>query len=136
VKLSERFDRRYQQSPTAPGAPGAAPATTPVEPVAPADGAPSIAPVERRVVPRDGATARAPVIDAPVTTSEASGVLSPGLAAVKAEIHADLLRRHAAAIDISNRAGIRRLLMQLTEDHFRNKPPAAIVTAADRERLV
>ena len=26
--------------------------------------------------------------------------------------------------------------MQLTEDHFRAKPPAALVTAADRERLV
>ena len=47
-----------------------------------------------------------------------------------------MLRRHAAAIDISNRAGIRRLLMQLTEEHFRNKPPAALVTATDRERLV
>src|SRR5207245_1212975 len=54
----------------------------------------------------------------------------------KADIHSGLVRRHAAAIDITNRAGIRRLLMQLTEDHVRAKPPAALGTAADRERLV
>src|SRR5207249_2171050 len=134
VKLSERFDRRYQQAPvatqTAPAAPAEAAPT-------PADGTPSIAPVERRAVPREGTTATQQVmIETPVQPAEAPTVLSPGLAAAKAEIHADLLRRHAAAIDISNRAGIRRLLTQLTEDHFRNKPPAALVTAADRERLV
>ena len=134
MKLSERFDRRYQQAPvatqTAPAAPAEAAPT-------PADGTPSIAPVERRAVPREGTTATQQVmIETPVQPAEAPTVLSPGLAAAKAEIHADLLRRHAAAIDISNRAGIRRLLTQLTEDHFRNKPPAALVTSADRERLV
>jgi pilus assembly protein CpaF len=130
MKLSERFDRRYQQTPVAP----------PVQPgagQAPPDGPPRVAPVERRTVPREGAE--------PITTEmkvisrdgvEQPTQLSPALAAAKAEIHAQLLSRHAAAIDINNRAGIRRLLMQLTEDHFRNKPPAALVTAADRERLV
>ena len=58
------------------------------------------------------------------------------MSVAKAEIHAELLLRHAAAIDINNRAGIRRLLTQLTEDHFVAKPPAALVTAAERERLV
>ena len=128
MKLSERFDRRYQQTPPAPGA----------QQAQPPDGARSVAPVERRVVPRDGSdppTAQIPII------SRADGVElstshSPAMAAAKAEIHAELLTRHAAAIDINNRAGIRRLLMQLTEDHFRAKPPAALVTAADRERLV
>ena len=133
MKLSERFDRRYQQTPVA--AP-TAPAPPPAEPVTPADGTPTIAPIERRAVPRDGTSPMAPVIDTSPRAVEAPAVLSPGLAAAKAEIHAELLRRHAAAIDISNRAGIRRLLMQLTEDHFRAKPPAALVTAADRERLV
>jgi pilus assembly protein CpaF len=137
VKLSERFDRRYQQSPvTTPQSPAPAPAPAPAEQAPPADGVPSIAPVERRAVPREGATVTQPVVETPLPPVEAAGVLSPGLAAAKAEIHADLLRRHAAAIDISNRAGIRRLLTQLTEDHFRNKPPAALVTAADRERVV
>ena len=131
MKLSERFDRRYQQAPVATPA-----ATAAAEPAAPADGTATIAPVERRAVPRDGATASPPTVETAVLGAEAPAVLSPGLAAAKAEIHADLLRRHAAAIDISNRAGIRRLLMQLTEDHFRAKPPAALVTAADRERLV
>jgi pilus assembly protein CpaF len=134
MKLSERFDRRYQQTPVATPAQPAAPA--PTEPVTPADGMPTIAPVERRTVPREGTTASVAVIETQVPTTEVAGVLSPGLAAAKAEIHSELLRRHAAAIDISNRAGIRRLLTQLTEDHFRNKPPAALVTAADRERLV
>src|SRR3989442_1051572 len=78
---------------------------------------------------RSAAVVEAPRVDGPA-------VLSPALAAAKAEIHSDLLRRHAAAIDITNRAGIRRLLMQLTDEHFRLKPPAALVTAADRERLV
>src|SRR6202011_5071101 len=49
---------------------------------------------------------------------------------------AQLLSHHTAQIDINNRAGIRRLLLQLTEEHFRNKPPAAIVTATDKDRLV
>jgi len=142
MKLSERFDRRYQQTPaTAPPIPGTEPQTPVTGPQAPAtgpqtpiDGVPSIAPVERRAVSRDGTTVAQPAVE--TLRTDAPGVLSPALAAAKAEIHAELLRRHAAAIDITNRAGIRRLLMQLTEDHFRAKPPAALVTAADREHLV
>jgi len=138
MKLSERFDRRYQQTPVATPAAPAAPAgpAAPAEAATPADGTPTIAPVERRAVPRDSAPTVEPAADGGVRATDGPALLSPGLAAAKAEIHADLLRRHAAAIDISNRAGIRRLLMQLTEDHFRNKPPAALITAADRERLV
>jgi pilus assembly protein CpaF len=129
MKLSERFDRRYQQAPTAVAAPPGS-----VQ-VAPADGVATVAPAERRLVPREGI---APV-DPPTEqfrAVEPSALLSPALAAAKGEIHAQLLSRHAAAIDINNRAGIRRLLMQLTEDHFRAKPPAALITAIDRERLV
>ena len=92
--------------------------------------------VERGAVRREGTSAAQPYVETSVHSVETAGTLSPALAAAKAEIHADLLRRHAAAIDISNRGGIRRLLMQLTEEHFRNKPPAALVTADDRERLV
>jgi len=133
MKLSERFDRRYQQAPTAPAAPAA---VAPVEVAPPGDGVePTIAPVERRAVQREATTVTQPVVEA-ARPAEATAALSPALSAAKAEIHADLLRRHAAAIDISNRAGIRRLLTQLTEEHFRNKPPAALVTAEDRERLV
>src|SRR6202140_791609 len=121
MKLSERFDRRYQQAPAAP-APEQAPS---------GDGAATVAPVERRVVPREG-----PLPPEQFRAVQQSAILSPALAAAKAEIHAQLLSRHAAAIDINNRAGIRRLLTQLTDDHFRNKPPAALVTANDRERLV
>ena len=136
MKLSERFDRRYQQSPaTAPQVPVTGPQTPVSGPLTPVDGTPSIAPVERRAVPRDGSVATQEV-EAPFGRGDTAAPLSPALAAAKAEIHADLLRRHAAAIDISNRAGIRRLLMQMTEEHFRNKPPAALVTAEDRERLV
>jgi pilus assembly protein CpaF len=136
MKLSERFDRRYQQTPTgAPAAPAAPAEPAPVAPPPP-DGAASIAPPERRAVPREPITAPVPALDGSTRTMDGGVALSPALAAAKAEIHADLLRKHAAAIDISNRAGIRRLLLQLTEDHFRAKPPAALVTAADRERLV
>ena len=139
MKLSERFDRRYQQTPatapqtpvTGPQAPVTGPETPITGPQTPIDGVPSIAPMERRAVPREGTAA---VVETPRV--EGPAVLSPALAAAKAEIHSDLLRRHAAAIDITNRAGIRRLLMQLTDEHFRLKPPAALVTAADRERLV
>jgi len=137
MKLSERFDRRYQQAPATGAQPVAAPAAEP--PVAmptPADGTPSVAPPERRGAARDPITAEIAAIDGGRRSVDAPATLSPALAAAKAEIHADLLRRHAAAIDITNRAGIRRLLLQLTEEHFRNKPPAALVTAADRERLV
>jgi pilus assembly protein CpaF len=117
MKLSERFDRRYQQTPVAVAPP---PAT--VEPVT--------SPIP--VIPVDGARPAAE----PLHTNEASPLLSPSLTVAKGEIHALLLSRHAAAIDINNRAGIRRLLMQLTEDHYRSKPPATLVTAADKERLV
>jgi pilus assembly protein CpaF len=135
VKLSERFDRRYQQTP-APAAPAAEDTQQiPVINPTPTDGVPTIAPVERRAVPREGANTTQNVIEV-ARAVDATSALSPALAAAKAEIHADLLRRHAAAIDITNRAGIRRLLTQLTEEHFRLKPPAALVTAADRERLV
>jgi pilus assembly protein CpaF len=128
MKLSERFDRRYQQAPTAVSAPpGSAQ-------VAPADGVATVAPAERRIVPREGAAP--PEQPTEQFHSAESALLTPTLAAAKGEIHAQLLSRHAAAIDINNRAGIRRLLMQLTEDHFRSKPPAALITAIDKERLV
>jgi pilus assembly protein CpaF len=125
VKLSERFDRRYQQSPmisTAPPAP--APAAPPAN-VAP----PPVPPAE---------PPKPPEVEVliPPQSAEQSTVLSPALAAAKAEIHAQLLSHHTAQIDINNRAGIRRLLLMLTEEHFRNKPPAAVVTADDKERLV
>ena len=128
MKLSERFDRRYQQTPTAPPPAGAAPPN--------GDGTVTVAPAERRVVPREGASVSAGPDTEQLKVLEPSALLSPALAAAKGEIHAHLLSRHAAAIDINNRAGIRRLLMQLTEDHFRSKPPAALVTAIDKERLV
>jgi pilus assembly protein CpaF len=127
MKLSERFDRRYQQAPTGTVAPPVSTTAAPVLAPAPA-AAPAAAP------------------DAPGTASAFSSLapelsdqvvnLSPALAAAKAEIHAQLLSHHTAQIDINNRAGIRRLLLQLTEEHFRNKPPAAVVTAIDKERLV
>jgi pilus assembly protein CpaF len=120
MKLSERFDRRYQQAPVATAPPPAAAAEASERPTA--------------QVPV--ATPNGPLAAEPLHTSEASALLSPSLSAAKGEIHALLLSRHAAAIDINNRAGIRRLLMQLTEDHYRLKPPATLVTAADKERLV
>ena len=135
MKLSERFDRRYQQAPT-PAQQAPAPAEPAVATPTPPDGTPSTAPPERRDTVRDPITTELPPVDGQHRVVDAPATLSPALAAAKAEIHADLLRRHAAAIDITNRAGIRRLLLQLTEEHFRSKPPAALVTAADKERLV
>src|SRR5258708_3890419 len=117
MKLSERFDRRYQQTPVAV-APPPEPATTQIR------------------VLKGGASPAAPPPPEPLHTNEASALLSPSLTVAKGEIHSLLLSRHAAAIDINNRAGIRRLLMQLTEDHYRSKPPATLVTPADKERLV
>jgi pilus assembly protein CpaF len=127
MKLSERFDRRYQQAPSGTTVPpGTAAvvqqfATQPVVAPAPSP-VPAAAPSEYSNL--------APELSDQVVN------LSPALAAAKAEIHAQLLSHHTAQIDINNRAGIRRLLLQLTEEHFRNKPPAAVVTAADKERLV
>ena len=128
MKLSERFDRRYQQTPLAtPVIPAPRPANGPPPATSPAAPAP---PVGVRTPP-------APVQPAPAAlVTESSAKLSPALAAAKAEIHAQLLAHHTAQIDINNPAGIRRLLLQLTEEHFRAKPPASLVTAGDRERLV
>jgi pilus assembly protein CpaF len=127
MKLSERFDRRYQQAPAGTTVP------------------PGTAAMQQVVAPPP-ADAPTPPLSTAVATGEFSNVvpeladqvinLSPALAAAKAEIHAQLLSHHIAQIDINNRAGIRRLLLQLTEEHFRAKPPAAVVTAADKERLV
>ena len=125
MKLSERFDRRYQQSPMIGTAPPA-----PAQPAAPPKDAPApVAPVEPPKPPE----AEVPI---PPQPAEQSPTLSPALAAAKAEIHSQLLSHHTAQIDINNRAGIRRLLLMLTEEHFRSKPPAAIVTADDKDRLV
>ncbi|HEY3194288.1 MAG TPA: CpaF family protein [Candidatus Dormibacteraeota bacterium] len=127
MKLSERFDRRYQQSPVTVSPPAtAAPAPpavdrTPTAPVPLPSPAPGI--TQTFQVP-------------PEALAEQASVLSPALAAAKAEIHGQLLAHYTAQIDINNRAGIRRLLLQLTEEHFRLKPPAALVTSADKERLV
>ena len=60
MKLSERFDRRYQQTPAVTTAPPAAPAA---EPEAAPDGNSSIAPVERRAVAREAPTAPQPVVE-------------------------------------------------------------------------
>jgi pilus assembly protein CpaF len=122
MKLSERFDRRYSQS-TLPTIPGAPPAAA-VAPAAPAPPAPAPAePLPENVVPIQTAPA------------EPAAQLTPTLAQAKNEIHAQLLAGHTAQIDINNRAGIRRLLQQLTDDHYRTKPNLS-VTTADRERLV
>jgi pilus assembly protein CpaF len=133
MKLSERFDRRYQQTPLIvpampvqrPSAPATSVATAPPAPAPPVTDIDSpavvVVPLERRGLARIG---------------ELSTKLSPTLAAAKTEIHAQLLAHYTAQIDINNPAGIRRLLLQLTEEHFRSKPPASLVTSADRERVV
>ncbi len=120
MKLSERFDRRYSQTnlpvvPVKPGVPAEAPDAV-LEPVVPERGADNVIPIQA-----------APPAPAPH--------LTPTLAQAKNEIHVQLLAGHTAQIDINNRAGIRRLLQQLTEEHYRVKPDLA-VTTADRERLV
>ncbi|HEX9099623.1 MAG TPA: CpaF family protein [Candidatus Dormibacteraeota bacterium] len=128
MKLSERFDRRYQQAPVGTTVPPATvTATQPV--VAPP---PAAAPTS----PPSQAAATSEYSNVAPELSDQVINLSPALAAAKAEIHAQLLSHHTAQIDINNRAGIRRLLLQLTEEHFRSKPPAAVVTATDKERLV
>ncbi len=126
MKLSERFDRRYQQTPLAVPAP----ATGTPAPAAPAASSPAAAPA---------ATNTAQVIPIPsapsAPSSEPAAKLTPVLATAKNEIHAQLLSHHTAQIDLNNRPGIRRLLQQLTEEHFRAKPGIG-VTTADKERLV
>jgi len=125
MKLSERFDRRYQQTPIAPAA----------MPAAPSPNGPGVA--TKPAAPPPLAIVTAPSIPVPHgVDTESSSKLTPSLAAAKAEIHSQLLAHHTAQIDINNPAGIRRLLLQLTEEHFRTKPPATLVTPSDRERLV
>ena len=127
MKLSERFDRRYQQTPLAvpvPASPSAPPAA---QPASPAGGAATPAPTPLAATQVVAVPQPAP--------QEPATQLSPTLATAKNEIHAQMLAHHTAQIDINNRAGIRRLLQQLTEEHFRAKPNLG-VTAADKERLV
>src|SRR3989442_2440782 len=107
MKLSERFDRRYQQTPaTAPQTPVTGPQTpvtgpqTPVTgPQTPIDGVPSIAPVERRAGAREGTAAvgETPRVDGPAG-------LSPAPAPAQGEVHAAPLRRPPPAIDITKPA--------------------------------
>jgi pilus assembly protein CpaF len=124
MKLSERFDRRYQQTPLA----------APVIPAAPsANGPPAEAPAPPPATPKPAVPVESAAV---VLVTDSSAKLTPTLAAAKAEIHAQLLAHHTAQIDINNPAGIRRLLLQLTEEQFRTKPPVTLVTASDRERLV
>ena len=127
MKLSERFDRRYQQ----------APLPAPVAPPAPSSNGPVTAAPAAPAQPAPTPKAPAPILAVPpALVTESSSKLTTSLAAAKNEIHAQLLAHHTAQIDINNPAGIRRLLLQLTEEHFRAKPPTTLVTAVDRERLV
>jgi pilus assembly protein CpaF len=122
VKLSERFDRRYQQTPVTtppPPRPNQPPPAAPVEPTLP--------------LPANPALATTQVLAVPAPDTSSATPLPPSLAAAKNDIHAQLLAHHTH-IDINNRAGIRRLLTQLTDEHIRTKGLA--VPAADRERLV
>ena len=122
MKLSERFDRRYQQTPLAVPVPAGAPA-----PAAPAaTPGPASPATTAEVIPIPTQATSAP---------EPATKLTPALASAKNEIHAQLLAHHTAQIDLNNRPGIRRLLQQLTEEHFRAKPGLG-VTTADKERLV
>ena len=128
MKLSERFDRRYQQTPLAvPVPPGAKPPAPSVTPAPSAEAPPSPATTTAQVIP---------IPSQPTSAAEPATKLTPALATAKNEIHAQLLAHHTAQIDLNNRPGIRRLLQQLTEEHFRAKPSAAVVTGADKERLV
>src|SRR5437773_7176085 len=128
MKLSERFDRRYQQTPLAvPVPPGAPPPSTAA---APAPATPAGPPTTTaQVIPIQSSQHQA------AQAPEPSTKLTPALAGAKNEIHAQLLAHHTAQIDLNNRPGIRRLLQQLTEEHFRAKPGLG-VTTADKERLV
>ena len=128
MKLSERFDRRYQQTPLAvPVPPGATPPSTAA---APAPATPAGPPTTTaQVIPIQSSQHQA------AQAPEPSTKLTPALAGAKNEIHAQLLAHHTAQIDLNNRPGIRRLLQQLTEEHFRAKPGLG-VTTADKERLV
>ena len=128
MKLSERFDRRYLQSP--PGTP-ATPGLTPT--AAPPGGAQQAGMGPGYSGPAPMAATQ--VIAVPLPVAEPATQLTPVLATAKNEIHTQLLAHHTAQIDINNRAGIRRLLQQLTEEHFRGKPGLP-VTSADKERLV
>src|SRR2546422_5165725 len=105
-------------------------------PPAPAQPAPPPKDAPAPVAPAEPPKPPEPEVPIPPQPAEQSPTLSPALAAAKAEIHSQLLSHHTAQIDINNRAGIRRLLLMLTEEHFRSKPPAAIVTADDKDRLV
>jgi pilus assembly protein CpaF len=133
MKLSERFDRRYQQTPLSAPVPPAGGNPPPAPPPAPKPASPEAPPTSP---PSGTPVATTQVIAFPQPPApEPSSNLSPALAAAKNEIHAQMLAHHASQIDINNRAGIRRLLQQLTEEHFRTKPGLG-VTTADRERLV
>ncbi|MDQ6879541.1 MAG: hypothetical protein M3082_17955 [Candidatus Dormibacteraeota bacterium] len=92
MKLSERFDRRYQQ----------APAVTPVVPAAPPSNGPVVtsAPTPVTVpVPIPTLTVATQPVPAALVT-ESSARLSPPLATAKAEIHSQLLAHFTAQIDI------------------------------------
>ncbi len=127
MKLSERFNRRYQQT----GGVGEAGAPEGGSPVLPPEAIPAAS---------DGSAAARPTptitLAPPASPTPSSVQLAPDLAAAKATVHGLLLERHAAEIDINNRAGIRRILGQLTAEYFRTKPPARVVSAAEREKLV
>ncbi|HLZ09562.1 MAG TPA: ATPase, T2SS/T4P/T4SS family, partial [Chloroflexota bacterium] len=131
MKLSERFNRRYQQ-----GLTEADSGVQPAPPAAPSPGA-LIVPMPAATPAAKDPTATMPTMEIVLPAKVApSAQLGPDMAFAKAEIHAVLLERHASEIDINNRAGIRRILNQLTSEYFRLKPPSRVVTPADREHLV
>src|ERR1700736_6388418 len=119
MKLSERFNRRYQPAAIGEAAPVAVESTRPAaaEPLAP-------------TAPDGSASAAGPLLSAraplPTLPEPSATQLGVELTNAKTEIHAMLLERHAGEIDINNRAGLRRILGQLTAEHYRTKPPTRV----------
>ena len=125
MKLSERFDRRYQQTPLA----------TPVMPVAPSPNGPpaASAPAPPAAPARPAAPAPMPMPMPPVQPpSSTSRQWTHPTLATAAEKRSTLMLT-PAQIDINSPAPW-ALLLQLTEEHFRAKPLGFHLHPADPER--
>ena len=90
------------------------------------------------VAPAGGVSGEPPAAiapDPPVTRSPGgAGPLTAELGEARAEIHNRLVDRHADQIDITDRAGVRRLISSLTEAYCRES--ALPITQLDFQKLV
>jgi pilus assembly protein CpaF len=118
--------------PPFPNGAATAPEAPPVEPapLPPAQSPPKPAPVPEPPRARPPSPLQRPLSE-PRTSP---GSLSPAFTAAKVQVHAKLLEKYADKLIVTDRAGVRNRIQELTDEYFRSN--TVTMTKSEKDRLV